>query len=54
MPSREKIKMIKEPFIYTSIITPSSYIGSIMELCQNKRGIYKSIDYINDTRVNIH
>ncbi len=54
MPTREKISMIKEPYIYTNIIAPSTYIGSIMELCQNKRGIYKSMDYINETRVNIH
>ena len=54
MPQREKLSKVSEPYIYTNIIAPSSYIGSIMELCQNKRGIYKSIDYINDTRVNIH
>ena len=54
MPTREKISHISEPYIYTNIIAPSGYVGSIMELCQNKRGIYKSIEYINDTRVNIH
>ena len=54
MPSKEKINYIKEPYIYTNIIAPSSYIGSIMELCQNKRGKYISVDYINDVRVNIH
>ncbi len=54
MPTREKISIIKEPYIFTNIIAPSNYVGSIMELCQNKRGIYKSIEYINDTRVNIH
>ena len=54
MPTRERQSIIKEPYIYTNIIAPSSYVGSIMELCQNKRGIYKSIEYINDTRVNIH
>ncbi len=54
MPDREKILKIEEPFIYTNIIAPASYVGSIMELCQNKRGLYKTIDYINDTRVNIH
>ena len=54
MPAREKISIIKEPYIYTNIIAPSTYIGSIMELCQSKRGNYKSIEYINDTRVNIH
>ncbi len=54
MPPRERLLKIEEPYIYTSIIAPSSYIGSIMELCQNKRGIYKSIEYINETRANIH
>lgn len=54
MPDRVKIKDIKEPFIYTNIIAPSEYIGPIMELCQNKRGIYKSVDYIDEERVNIH
>ncbi len=54
MPERTYIKEIREPYIYTNIIVPSEYIGSIMELCQNKRGIYKSLEYIDDTRVNIH
>ena len=54
MPDRAKIKEIREPFITTNIFVPSEYIGPIMELCQDKRGIYKSLDYINDTRVNIH
>ena len=54
MPERGLINYIKEPFIYTNIIVPSEYIGPIMELCQNKRGIYKSLEYIDPTRVNIH
>ncbi len=54
MPDRARIKEIREPFITTNIFVPSEYIGPIMELCQDKRGIYKSLDYINDTRVNIH
>ena len=54
MPERTYIKEIREPYIYTNIIVPSEYIGGIMELCQNKRGIYKSLEYIDDTRVNIH
>ena len=40
MPEKTKINYIKEPYIYTNIIAPSEYIGAIMELCQNKRGIY--------------
>lgn len=54
MPDRVKIKEIKEPYIFTNILVPTDYIGSIMELCQDKRGIYKSIDYLDTTRVNIH
>ena len=54
MPDKSKIKEIKEPFIKASIFTPSTYIGQVMELCQNKRGIYKGLDYIDKTRVNIH
>lgn len=54
MPDSVKIKEIEEPYILTNIIVPSEYIGSIMELCQNKRGIYKSLEYLDETRVNIH
>ena len=39
-PERVKIKKIKEPYIRTNIFVPSNYIGSIMELCQDKRGTY--------------
>lgn len=54
MPDRALINTIKEPFIYTNIIVPSEYIGPIMELCQDKRGVYKSMEYIDEARVNIH
>lgn len=54
MPDKVKIKNIKEPYIFTNILVPTDYIGPIMELCQDKRGIYKSIDYLDITRVNIH
>ena len=54
MPDTVKISKIEEPYIYTNIIVPSEYIGSIMELCQNKRGVYKNLEYIDETRVNIH
>lgn len=54
LPDKTLIKEIKEPFIKASIFTPSTYIGQVMELCQNKRGIYKGLDYIDKTRVNIH
>lgn len=54
MPDKVKIKEIREPYIFTNILVPTEYIGAIMELCQDKRGIYKSTDYIDKTRVNIH
>ncbi len=54
MPDKTYIKSIEEPYIMTNIIAPAEYIGSIMELCQNKRGIYKSVEYIDATRINVH
>ncbi|MBQ9181315.1 MAG: translation elongation factor 4 [Bacilli bacterium] len=54
MPERQKIQDIKEPYIRTNIFVPSTYIGPIMELCQNKRGKYVSMEYIDEVRVNIH
>ena len=53
MPDTAKVSAILEPFVKTSIYVPSSYIGSIMELCQEKRGIYKGMSYIDETRVSI-
>lgn len=54
MPEKQKIQEIKEPYIRTNIFVPSQYIGPVMELCQTKRGTYVSMEYIDETRVNIH
>ena len=54
MPERQRIKSIYEPFIKTNIFVPSEYIGAIMKLCQDKRGIYKMVEYTDEKRVNIH
>ena len=54
MPTREKMKSIKEPYIKTNIFVPSDYIGAVMKLCQDKRGNYISLEYVTPTRVNIH
>ncbi|MFV0249999.1 MAG: translation elongation factor 4 [Bacilli bacterium] len=54
MPDKVKIQDIEEPYIRTNIFVPSEYIGSIMELCQEKRGTYVSMEYLDKTRVNIH
>ncbi len=54
MPEKVKIEKIEEPYIYTNIISPAIYVGPIMELCQNKRGIYKNIEYLDESRINVH
>ena len=54
MPDKVKIAKIEEPYIKTSIFVPTEYVGPIMELCENKRGNFVNMDYINKTRVNIH
>ena len=54
MPDRVNITSISEPYIKTNIFSPSEYIGAIMELCQNKRGNYLNLEYIDQKRVIIH
>ena len=54
MPEKQKIKNVSEPYIKTNIFVPTEYIGPVMELCQDKRGNYINMEYIDQTRVNIH
>ena len=54
LPDRARINNIKEPYVKTNVFVPSEYIGPIMELCQDKRGNYVGMEYIDPTRVNIH
>ena len=53
MPDATKVSKVLEPFVMANIYVPSEYIGPIMELCQDKRGIYKAMTYLDETRVNI-
>ncbi len=53
MPDQSKIKCIKEPYVKTNVFVPNEYVGSVMELCQDKRGIYKNVEYIDEKRVNV-
>ena len=53
MPKRELISTISEPYVRSSIFSPSEYIGSIMKICQDKRGIYVGLDYLDESRVSI-
>lgn len=50
LPERELIEEIKEPFVTTEIITPKEFVGGVMELAQKKRGVYKSMEYLDETR----
>lgn len=50
MPDASKIDHVEEPYVKASIMVPDSYIGSVMELCQSKRGIYQTMDVIDEGR----
>ncbi len=54
LPKAQDILKIEEPFIKASIITPESYVGALIALCQERRGIQKDISYITKDRVQIH
>ena len=51
MPDLTTIKSIEEPYVSVNIMTPQEYVGKIMELCQEKRGIYTDLTYFDDTRM---
>lgn len=53
LPPTVEIDHIDEPIVKVNIFTPPEYVGAIMELCQNKRGIYKNMQYIDKKRVQI-
>ena len=53
MPDPTLIKSVEEPFVTASIMTPNNYVGPIMEICQNKRGIFKDMTYIDSNRVTL-
>ena len=54
MPPTGEINSIMEPFVSAEIITPKEYIGSIMTLCQKKRGLYKNTNYLTSDKAQIH
>lgn len=53
LPEVQKIESIEEPFVKATIMCPKEYIGPIMELAQNKRGIYEDMIYLDESRVSI-
>lgn len=53
MPDPQKIDKVEEPYVKASIMVPNDYVGSVMELCQGKRGQFIDMQYLDETRVNI-
>jgi len=53
-PDNSVIAVAQEPMIKASILSPSDYVGNIMDLCQDRRGIFKDMQYIDESRVELH
>ncbi|WP_199562795.1 translation elongation factor 4 [Sporosarcina sp. BI001-red] len=53
MPDAQKTEYVEEPYVKASIMVPNDYVGSVMELCQKKRGNFLTMDYMDSSRVNI-
>ena len=53
LPQADEISRIEEPFVQAEILTPKEFVGNIMEICQNRRGIYIDMKYLDTTRVTL-
>ena len=53
LPSQAELAFIEEPIVTANIITPKDYVGGIMEMCQNRRGIYIDMKYLDENRVSL-
>ena len=53
-PDPALIQVAEEPMVKASILSPSDFVGNIMELCQDRRGVFKDMKYLDDTRVELH
>ena len=51
LPDLTTVKEIQEPYVRAEIMTPSEFVGPVMELCQNRRGVYIDLQYFDDTRM---
>lgn len=54
LPDQNEIRKIEEPWVTLDIITPKDYLGAVMNLTQDKRGVYKDTEYIDETRAILH
>ncbi|WP_066155496.1 translation elongation factor 4 [Halalkalibacter krulwichiae] len=53
MPEAQKIESVEEPYVKAKIMVPNDFVGSVMELCQKKRGIFGDMQYLDENRVQI-
>ena len=53
LPKEQEISYIEEPMVKAEIFTPKEYVGNIMEICQNRRGIYIDMKYLDENRVTL-
>ncbi|MBS6445718.1 MAG: translation elongation factor 4 [Ruminococcus sp.] len=53
-PDPALIQSAEEPIVKASILTPSEFVGNIMDLCQERRGVFKDMQYLDETRVEMH
>ena len=53
LPAPNEISYMEEPFVEAQILTPKEFVGNIMEICQNRRGIYKDMKYLDENRVTL-
>jgi GTP-binding protein lepA len=54
LPAEQEISMIEEPIVNSNIIVPKDYVGAVMELAQERRGIMINMEYLDSTRVMLH
>ena len=54
LPNPSDIELLEEPWVNLSVVTPSSYIGPLMELTTNRRGLFQNMEYLDPTRVVLH
>ena len=53
-PDAGQIQLAEEPMVKANILSPSEFVGNIMELCQDRRGVFKDMKYLDETRVELH
>ncbi len=53
LPPMQEVSYIEEPIVDANIMLPKEFVGNVMEICQNRRGIYKDMKYLDESRVNL-